>query len=93
MPLKRATERIRGHKLQERNARLAEANPLCVHCTQQGKVSIATQWDHVIPLHKGGLDVESNLQGLCDECHYRKTVADCAYKIRDWKPNGLDWIC
>lgn len=32
--------------------------------------------DHVIPLYLGGLNVESNLQALCAECHNEKTVED-----------------
>lgn len=37
---------------------------------------MATVADHVIPLAEGGRDDESNLQGLCGECHEVKTQAE-----------------
>jgi 5-methylcytosine-specific restriction protein A len=67
------SQRITGRRLQERNARLARRAPLCVDCLRQGHTEVATEWDHVVPLHLGGLDHESNLQGLCHECHKAKT--------------------
>ncbi|MGW3674625.1 HNH endonuclease [Streptomyces sp. NPDC005166] len=32
--------------------------------------------DHVLPLAKGGDDVESNVQALCKRCHAAKTAVD-----------------
>ena len=32
--------------------------------------------DHIISLGMGGLDMESNLQALCNGCHAQKTVSD-----------------
>ncbi|MEU8791550.1 HNH endonuclease signature motif containing protein [Streptomyces sp. NPDC048643] len=32
--------------------------------------------DHVLPLAKGGEDVESNVQPLCKTCHKTKTAID-----------------
>jgi 5-methylcytosine-specific restriction protein A len=65
--------RITGRRLQERNARLARRAPLCIECLREGRTEAATEWDHVVPLHLGGADHESNLQGLCHECHKAKT--------------------
>lgn len=67
------SQRITGRRLQVRNARLARHAPLCVECLKAGRTEAATEWDHIVPLHLGGLDHESNLQGLCHECHQAKT--------------------
>lgn len=32
--------------------------------------------DHVLPLAKGGEDVEGNVQALCKQCHKTKTAID-----------------
>lgn len=35
--------------------------------------------DHILPIFKGGEDVESNVQALCVSCHKAKTHTDCGY--------------
>jgi len=50
--------------------------PLCVLCNRNGVVRVAVEMDHIIPLNEGGLDHESNLQGLCHACHADKTAAE-----------------
>lgn len=50
--------------------------PLCVLCLEHGRTTAATQRDHIIPLEEGGPDDESNEQGLCDECHEGKSLAE-----------------
>jgi 5-methylcytosine-specific restriction enzyme A len=74
------TVRIRGRALQGIRRRHLEQNPLCVRCQQLGRVVAATQIDHKKPLWDGGLDVEENRQGLCDECHDRKTAGEAALR-------------
>jgi len=71
-------ERLRGRARQERNARLAFANPLCVECEKLGLVRAAEEWDHTVPLADGGADHESNLQGLCHDHHAAKTAREAA---------------
>ena len=75
-PLAQITPRMRGRKLQERRKRWFCMHPLCVKCEELGRVREATELDHVIPLHKGGPDDESNLQSLCGPCHKAKTLDD-----------------
>ena len=68
--------RMRGRKLQRERERLFRDNPLCVECEKRGIIRVATQRDHIVPLAEGGLDVPSNTQGLCDECHKAKVAEE-----------------
>lgn len=83
-------KRITGTTLQKRRRRWFEANPLCVHCKAQGRVSLATDLDHITPLFKGGADDETNLQGLCKPCHDAKTAKDMGYSYNPRKTIGTD---
>lgn len=71
-----APKRITGRKLQRMRQALFSRKPLCELCEEQGRVRLATQRDHRIPLAEGGRDDESNEQGLCDECHAAKSEAE-----------------
>lgn len=62
---------------QEREKYLA-AHPFCVECERQGKRTLATDVDHIIP-HKGDAKLfwdRKNWQGLCHTCHSIKTAAE-----------------
>ena len=65
---------IRAHVLSQ--------SPLCVKCESKGRITAATEVDHVIPLHQGGTDDFDNLQALCHDCHAEKTAQDMGYKER-----------
>lgn len=82
-----AIDRVRGRALQRINARILSDNPLCVMCQARGKVSIATEVDHIIALVNGGLD-DGDKQGLCHACHADKTAADLGHRVR--QAVGLD---
>lgn len=69
-------QRLAARASAERRKRWFERDPLCAHCREQGRVTLAEELDHVVPLAKGGLDADENLQGLCRECHYIKTQRD-----------------
>lgn len=87
-PQVKRRDRLRGTSRQIMAARLRERNPVCVRCAAKGVVRLWTQMDHVVPLSKGGADDDTNVQGLCDECHYEKTAEDMGYTP---KPRiGLD---
>lgn len=68
-----ATKRVTGRRLQAMRERLFMASPLCVECERLGRVTLATQRDHVIPLAEGGSDDDDNVQGLCHACHDAKS--------------------
>jgi len=72
-------ERIRGRALQAMRARLFKENPLCVMCAKAGRVTVATELDHIVALVNGGQNEDANLQGLCKACHDDKTRADLGY--------------
>jgi 5-methylcytosine-specific restriction protein A len=69
-------ERIRGRPLQRIRKRILSVEPLCVACKEQGRVTVATEVDHILALHKGGADDDTNRQPLCGPCHKAKTAQD-----------------
>ena len=48
------TDRIRGRRLQRIRAQVLRDNPLCVMCKAKGRVTLATQVDHIKALVNGG---------------------------------------
>jgi len=48
-------------------------HPLCRLCLAAGRVTPATQVDHIKPKRLGGTDDLANLQSLCHSCHSSKT--------------------
>lgn len=83
-----AGERIRGRALQEIRKRHFSKYPLCVMCQQAGRIKAAADLDHIIPIHKGGEDVPGNRQGLCADCHEKKTRADLGQRMKT--KTGID---
>lgn len=48
--------------------------PFCRECMKEGRETLATCVDHIIPIQDGGDKyARSNLQPLCDSCHSVKT--------------------
>ena len=66
-------KRLSGRPLQRLRAKSKEQNPLCVQCQAAGFVRLWDVLDHIVPLEEGGTNDESNLQGLCHDCHDEKT--------------------
>lgn len=50
----------------------------CAHCGLSFPAS-AIDVDHVVPLSRGGEDVDGNVQLLCRVCHKAKTRVDMGY--------------
>ena len=71
-----ATKRVTGRRLQAMRASLFAAKPLCAECERHGRVTLATERDHIKPLEEGGTDDDSNIQGLCEPCHAVKSKAE-----------------
>lgn len=76
----RGTRQERGYTdawLRYAKAYLA-AHPLCVECNRKGRLNLATCVDHKVP-HRGDMKLfwdDENHQGLCHECHSRKTASE-----------------
>jgi 5-methylcytosine-specific restriction enzyme A len=58
---------------------LQRDNGLCQPCIKQGRVTMATQVDHIVQKKDGGTDEESNLQAICTECHKFKTAREASH--------------
>lgn len=77
----RGTATERGYNSRWRKARLTylRQHPLCVHCEREGRVTAATDVDHITP-HRGDQelfwDAANNWQPLCKSCHSRKTATE-----------------
>jgi 5-methylcytosine-specific restriction protein A len=76
----RGTAAQRGYGAKWRKARkyYLSANPLCVKCREEDKLSVATVVDHITP-HKGDKGLfwdQNNWAALCASCHSRKTVQE-----------------
>jgi 5-methylcytosine-specific restriction protein A len=65
--------RIRGRELQRRRARLFARERWCRTCAQDGRRTLATVRDHIVPLAEGGTEDEQNIQPLCLDCSDLKT--------------------
>ena len=72
--------KLRSHVLAE--------EPLCRMCAALGRVTPATDLDHILPKAQGGTDRLDNLQPLCRACHDDKTRAD--NRRRGKVATGLD---
>jgi 5-methylcytosine-specific restriction protein A len=77
-----ADRRWSGRKLTDWRKRILEREPLCRHCNQAGRTSIATEIDHIVPLSLGGTYEDSNVCPLCGPCHKAKTAKDMGYRAK-----------
>lgn len=65
-------------KWQKARADYLAAHPYCVECEKQGRRTLATDVDHIIP-HRGDQKLfwdQSNWQSLCHSCHSIKTIKE-----------------
>lgn len=65
----RAWERIRAVVMQRDRG-------LCQPCLSVGRITAATEVDHIKGKAVGGGDDEANLQAICGACHRTKTAAE-----------------
>lgn len=68
-----SSQRGYDYRWQQARKRFLHANPLCVYCEREGRVTPATVVDH-IEAHRGDMKLfwdESNWQALCATHHSR----------------------
>lgn len=69
------TPRLRGRKaVKTRDRRLKRTHYLCEDCQAEGRVTLATIVDHIVPLIFGGPDTDENTRNLCDEHNLIRTA-------------------
>ena len=83
-------DRIRGTTLQNIRAAHFRRYPLCVVCEAAGRVTAATELDHVLALHLGGKDTADNRQGLCADCHLEKSKTERGHEYKPKVRIGAD---
>jgi 5-methylcytosine-specific restriction enzyme A len=80
-PYDDGSKRLRGRKLQTLRERIFQRqNHLCLECLKQNRLRQCEELDHITPLCQGGTDDESNLAGLCHDCHQAKTQAQRGHR-------------
>ena len=77
----RESRQSRGYGRQWEKARAAAMRRdmhLCQPCKRAGRITVATECDHIVPKAKGGTDDHDNLQAICTACHKDKTAREAA---------------
>jgi 5-methylcytosine-specific restriction protein A len=54
----------------------------CSYCKAEGRITPASEVDHVKPKAKGGTDDDGNLQAINRDCHKRKTLEETGKQRR-----------
>lgn len=72
-----STKRTRGNTwMAIRHRVLTRDCGLCQVCDKAGRLTLASEVDHIVPLAAGGTDHLGNLQAICSDCHTTKTAAE-----------------
>ena len=82
------TVRVGSRQWRRIRAAVLQRQPLCVHCLRVGRHREADEVDHIRPRHKGGGDEAHNLQGLCVDCHERKTAQEARIHVKPCERHG-----
>ena len=66
----------RGHRWRILRAYILNRDPICQVCKNQA----SQQVDHIKPIHLGGDDSHTNLQGICEQCHKEKSADEMTHR-------------
>ena len=87
------TKRISGNSLYAIMKRFERTHPrICAECSRQGLVGFGDELDHIIPLHLGGKEADSNRQWLCREHHAEKTAREASGRAGMLKGKGASEV-
>ena len=79
-----------GRPWRRKRARiLARDGKLCQPCKAAGRLTLATQVDHIVPKAEGGTDEEDNLQAICAPCHDAKSRTEATRGRNGSRPHSL----
>ena len=73
------TSTQRGYGAPWRRLRIEVMNRdrgLCQTCKRAGRITQATEVDHIIPKHQNGTDSLTNTEAICSACHRAKTSTE-----------------
>lgn len=73
----------------DRKRRLKRTNGLCERCLEVGRTELATVVNHIIPLARGGEDVDGNTENLCTRHDDEATAAQFG-KALPVQDKGID---
>lgn len=81
-----------NYKWQQARAAFLAENPLCIRCSELGRVTAATIVDHITP-HRGSMILfwrRSNWQPMCKHCHdsYKQRLEKSG-NVAGCSPNGV----
>ena len=72
-----AAERLRGRPWERLRQRvLLRDDYLCVECLKAGRVELAREVDHIVPVCDGGGNNMENLMSICIACHAEKSAQE-----------------
>jgi len=72
-----AAERLRGRPWERIRQRvLLRDDYLCVECLKVGRVELAHEVDHIVPVCDGGGNNMENLMSMCTPCHAAKSARE-----------------
>ena len=72
----KSSDRGYGAKWRKVRDLVLRSEPLCRTCSNAGRLTAATEVDHIVPKSQGGDDQVANLQPICRSCHNVKTQAE-----------------
>jgi 5-methylcytosine-specific restriction protein A len=71
------TARGYGHKWRQLREQVLKRDQfLCQCCARAGRVSEASEVDHIVAKAHGGTDAPGNLEAICVDCHKAKTARE-----------------